>query len=182
MSYVASRKHFTSVLYVIMVLVSLPIIIVFLLWLIVRCVTTSYSLEWVGGDGRAWEEMRELPVENGGRLFVKLDYLNYKRKDRYAITIECGRDFFLKDEFVTLQFVGRDREPFRLRVYENKLSAGKCRYFAALPIAFMPQKENDVLLIKFRVCADGGSRDNEIALEFKSRLVRHYVDLITDIT
>ena len=181
MSHVASRKYFTSVLYVVMALVSLPII-VFLLWLIVRCATTSYSLEWIGGDGRAWEEMRELPVENGGRLFVKLDYLNYKRKDRYAITIECGRDFFLKDEFVTLQFVGRDREPFRLRVYENKLSAGKCRYFAALPIAFMPQKENDVLLIKFRVCADGGSRDNEIALEFKSRLVRHYVDLITDIT
>ena len=66
----------------------------FLLWLIVRCATTSYSLEWIGGDGRAWEEMRELPVENGGRLFVKLDYLNYKRKDRYAITIECGRDSF----------------------------------------------------------------------------------------
>lgn len=93
MSHVASRKYFTSVLYVVMALVSLPII-VFLLWLIVRCATTSYSLEWVGGDGRAWEEMRELPVENGGRLFVKLDYLNYKRKDRYAITIECGRDFF----------------------------------------------------------------------------------------
>ena len=182
MSYVASRKYFTSVLYVVMVLVSLPPIIVFLLWLIVRCATTSYSLEWIGGDGRAWEELRELLVENGGRLFVKLDYLNYKRKDRYAITIECGRDFFLKDEFVTLQFVGRDREPFRLRVYEKKLSAGRCRYFAALPIAFMPQKENDVLLIKFRVCADGGSRNNEIALEFKSRLVRHYVDLITDIT
>ena len=181
MSYVASRKYFTSVLYVVMVLVSLPII-VFLLWLIVRCATTSYSLEWIGGDGRAWEELRELLVENGGRLFVKLDYLNYKRKDRYAITIECGRDFFLKDEFVTLQFVGRDREPFRLRVYEKKLSAGRCRYFAALPIAFMPQKENDVLLIKFRVCADGGSRNNEIVLEFKSRLVRHYVDLITDIT
>ncbi len=181
MSYVASRKHFTSVLYVIMVLVSLPIII-FLLWLIVRCVTTSYSLEWVGGDGRAWEESRELPVENGGRLFVKLDYLNYKRKDRYAITIECGRDFSLKDEFVTLQFVGRDMEPCQLHVYEKKLPAGRCRYFAALPIAFMPQKENDVLLIKFRVCADGGSRNNEIALEFKSRLVRHYVDLITDIT
>lgn len=181
MSYVASRKYFTSVLYVVMVLVSLPII-VFLLWLIVRCATTSYSLEWIGGDGRAWEELRELPVENGGRLFVKLDYLNYKRKDRYAITIECGRDFFLKDEFVTLQFVGRDREPFRLRVYEKKLSAGRCRYFAALPIAFMPQKENDVLLIKFRVCADGGSRNNDIVLEFKSRLVRHYVDLITDIT
>ena len=112
MSHVASRKYFTSVLYVVMALVSLPII-VFLLWLIVRCATTSYSLEWVGGDGRAWEEMRELPVENGGRLFVKLDYLNYKRKDRYAITIECGRDFSLKDEFVTLQFVGRDMEPFQ---------------------------------------------------------------------
>ena len=67
-------------------------------------------------------------------------------------------------------------------MYEKKLPAGRCRYFAALPIAFMPQKENDVLLIKFRVCAGGGSRNNKIALEFKSRLVRHYVDLITDIT
>ena len=31
MSYVASRKHFTSVLYVIMVLVSLPIIVFFVM-------------------------------------------------------------------------------------------------------------------------------------------------------
>ena len=126
--------------------------------------------------------MRELPVENGGRLFVKLDYLNYKRKDRYAITIECGRDFSLKDEFVTLQFVGRDMEPFQLHVYEKKLPAGRCRYFAALPIAFMPQKENDVLLIRFMVCSGGGSETDEIVLEFKSRLIQHYVNLITDIT
>lgn len=60
--------------YVITALASLPMI-VFLLWLVVRCVTISYSFEWVGGDGRAWEEMRELPIEDGGRLFVMFDYL-----------------------------------------------------------------------------------------------------------
>lgn len=99
--------------YVITALASLPMI-VFLLWLVVRCVTISYSFEWVGGDGRAWEEMRELPIEDGGRLFVMFDYLSYKRKDRYAITIEGNCDFAIEDEVVTLQFVDSDEEPFQL--------------------------------------------------------------------
>ena len=175
------RTCLISVLSLITVLVSLPVF-VFLLWFLVRTATTSYCLEWVGFDDRVWEEMRELPIEDGGRLFVMFDYLNYKRKDQYAITVESDCNLSLEDGAVTLQFVGRDEQPFQLYMMVRDLRIGRRRYFSALPLEFMPRKENDVLLIKFKVCTNGGSVNNEIVLKFKARLVRHYVDLITDIT
>ena len=180
------RKYFTSALYAVTglasVLVSLSII-VFLLWLIVKCATNTYCLEWVrGDDNQVWNDRRELKTEGGSRIFVNFDWSNYARKDRFALEIESDSDLVLLDEVVTMQFSDRVREPFRLHMSLRASPNGRHRYYAVLPEELMPLQENEELSIKLVVCSNRSLEREDIVLKFKSRLVQHYVDLITDIT
>ena len=182
MTYYAFKKVARHVLIAVAALASLPLTVI-TLWFLVRCATTSYCLEWVGCDGNVWEEMRCVPVEKGECLFVRFDYLNYVRKDRFAITIESRCDIALQDESVTIHIDGRSREEFGLRISARVSENGRRIYFATLPLECMPQRENEVLLVQFKVCKpDGSLQGKEIVLEFRSRSIRHCFDLITDMT
>lgn len=122
-------------------------------------------------------------VEKGECLYVRFDYLNYARKDRFAVTIESRCDIALQDESATILIDGRCHEEFRVRLSTCVLEKGRRIYFAALPQECMPQRENEVLRIQFKVCKpDGSLQRQEIVLEFRSRSIRHCFDLITDIT
>ena len=182
MPYFAFKKFARHVLIAVAALASLPLTVI-ALWFLVRCATTSYCLEWVGCDGNVWEEMRCVPVEKGECLYVRFDYLNYARKDRFAVTIESRCDIALQDESATIHIDGRCHEEFRVRLSTCVPEKGRRLYFAALPQECMPQRENEVLRIQFKVCKpDGSLQRQEIVLEFRSRSIRHCFDLITDIT
>jgi hypothetical protein len=155
-----------------------------LLWWSVRWLTTSYCLEWVGSDGRMWETAREVPLESGARLFVRFDYWSYTKKDRYAIRIEGNPGVELQGKLAKIEVRGRDCKPSTIHLALREYPINKNSYYALLPEEFLPRNENEILQIHFTVLTEEGryTAKEDVTLEFKACLLRHYFDLSTDIT
>jgi hypothetical protein len=131
-----------------------------------------------------WETAREVPLESGARLFVRFDYWSYTKKDRYAIRIEGNPGVELQGKLAKIEVRGRDCKPSTIHLALREYPINKNSYYALLPEEFLPRNENEILQIHFTVLTEEGryTAKEDVTLEFKACLLRHYFDLSTDIT
>jgi hypothetical protein len=94
-----------------------------------------------------------------------------------------GAGIALYDESVQVSIPGRESD-VRIEAYRNSdTSLANGRILFILPIELSPQKEGEVLEIRFRVSGVGSSAEmDEVRLEFRARSVCHYLNIFTDIT
>ena len=169
-----------------------------LLYFVVRVATTSYSIDWVDLDKvdsvasanswwpRGWEDCRHfVQLKDGRRLAVAFERWGCHKpsSNRYMLEIWGGAGIALHDGSVQVSIPGREND-VRIEAYRNSdMSLAIGRILFILPIELSPQKEGEVLEIRFQVrCVGSSAEMDEVRLEFRACSVCHYLNIFTDIT
>lgn len=201
------KTFFRAVVIAIGGLLALPVLAFVLVWMLyfaVRWATTSYSIDWVDSgkeiaDGADWlgiedccwrDCRRPVSLKDGRQFWVEFDRWGYKsERNRYELEILGIDGIALQEAFVTVSVSGGEADVHDMRVELHRDSRwtsdkGQFRYYAVFPVELSPQKEGESLEIRFTVRgADSSPQDaEEIKLKFRARSVRHYLNIITDIT
>ena len=201
------KTFFRAVVIAIGGLLVLPVLVFVLIWMLyftVRLATTSYSIDWVDSGKELADESNVLGVEDcrwrdcsrpvslkdGRQFWIEFDRWGYKpERDRYELEILGADGISLEEAFVTVSVSGGEADVHDMRVELHRDSRwpsdkGQFRYYAVFPVELSPRKEGESLEIRFTVRgADCSPQDaEEIKLKFRARSVRHYLNIITDIT
>ena len=170
-------------------------VVVWSLYFVVRLATTSYSIDWVDLDSmsnvnswwpRGWEDCRRfVQLKDGRRLAVAFERWGCHKpsSNRYMLEIWGGAGIALHDGSVQVSIPGREND-VRIEAYRNSdMSLANGRILFILPIELSPQKEGEVLEIRFQVrCVGSSAEMDEVRLEFRACSVCHYLNIFTDIT
>ena len=201
------KTFFRAVAITIGGLLALPVLAFVLVWTLyftVRWATTSYSIDWVdsgkeiadsadvlGVEDCCWRDCsRPVSLKDGRQFWIEFDRCGYKpERDRYELEILGADGISLKEAFVTVSVSGGEADVHDMRVELHRDSRwpsdkGQFRYYAVFPAELSPRKEGESLEIRFTIRgADSSPQDaEEIKLKFRARSVRHYLNIITDIT
>lgn len=201
------KTFFRAVAITIGGLLALPVLAFVLVWTLyftVRWATTSYSIDWVdsgkeiadsadvlGVEDCCWRDCsRPVSLKDGRQFWIEFDRCGYKpERDRYELEILGADGISLKEAFVTVSVSDGEADVHDMRVELHRDSLwpsdkGQFRYYAVFPAELSPRKEGESLEIRFTIRgADSSPQDaEEIKLKFRARSVRHYLNIITDIT
>ena len=165
--------------------VAVPVVLIEGVYLLVKCATTTYRLEWVGSDGEVWYLAHLVDRDDKGNS-IKVELSNYwsKESSSYGIKIYTSGQLHVKNDSVMVS-VAREGDG----VFETVIDLRKCLhsdrncYDAVLPLECVPSKEGETLTMKFSFCADAAPSDwRSVNLVFKAKSRRHYFNIFTDIT
>lgn len=178
-------RSLLTVMVVLCLLVAIPVVLVEGVYLLVKCATTTYRLEWVGSDGEVWYRAHSVGRDDKGDS-VKVELSDYwtKGSASYGIKIYTSGQMHLQNDSVMVS-VSREGHD----IFETVIDLRKClhpdrnRYDAVLPLECGPSKEGETLTVKFSFCADAEPSDwRSVNLVFKAKSCRHYFNIFTDIT